>query len=244
MVRYPLPLDLVAWLSWAVVRGRSRSFLQDARRCAARLSSPITVFGREHIPAAGASLITVNHYARPGFKAWWLAIAISSVLTTEVHWVMTEAWTYPDLGRAHTVTPFSRWLFRRIASVYGFSQMPPMPPRAGEEWRRAAAVRNVLRFARSSDSPVIGLAPEGGDFAALGKMSRPPSGAGRFAVLLNQSGIPITPVAIYEEDDRLNLHFGERYTFQIPARLEADELDRFASRVMMERIVDLLPRYG
>jgi hypothetical protein len=244
MVRYPLPLDVVASLAWSVVRGSSRSFRQDAQRCVARLSSPIAIIGSEHIPVSGASLITVNHYARPGFKAWWLAIAISSTVAMEVHWVLTEAWTYPDLVRAHMITPFSRWLFRRIAGVYGFSLMPPMPPRAGEESKRAKAVRNVLRFARSSDCPVIGLAPEGGDFAAPGQLSRPPRGAGRFAVLLNRSGLPITPVGIYEKDDRLNLHFGERYAFQIPARLEADELDKFASRVMMERIADLLPKYG
>jgi hypothetical protein len=72
--------------------------------------------------------LTINHYARPGFHAWWLALALSAVVPTDVHWIMTAAWTYSDGFRARTVTPLSRWLFGRIAQVYGFTSMPPMPP--------------------------------------------------------------------------------------------------------------------
>jgi hypothetical protein len=196
--------------------------------------------GSENIPACGPCLVTVNHYARPGFRAWWVALGISALLPFEVHWLVTAAWTYPDPLRRRTLTPATRWVLRRIAARYDFTSMPPMPPDPADVRARAEAVRRVLRFARSHPCPVIGLAPEGMD-PADGRLGRPPPGAGRFIALLSGLGLPILPVGVCETQDRFCLHFGRLYRLELPAGLSPDDQDRVISRQVMGQIARLLP---
>ncbi len=190
---YGLPKDLVIRLGLALLKGERRSFRADAIRCAGSLQPPLKIYGAENIPACGPCLVTTNHYTRPGFRAWWLALAVSAAVPAEVHWLITSAWTYPDRLRSATITPLTQWLLKRLAQVYGFTTLPPMPPDPADVLRRAEAVRRVLKFVRQSESPLIGLAPEGGDFAAPGRLAEPPPGVGRFILHLVRTGAGYFP---------------------------------------------------
>ncbi len=238
--RYAVPLPLVVRLALAVLCRQRRSFRADARACIAALPSPLQVEGREHVPAAGPCVLTVNHYTRPGFGAWWLALAISSVVPAEVHWTMASAWTYPDWLRAHTLTPAMRWLLGRLAHVYGFTTMPPMPPSPAEVAERAQAVRRVLTWARQTPQPVLGLAPEGQDTPGSA-LQWPAPGSGRFILQLAQLGLCMVPVGMYEAEGRLCLRFGPAYALCLPPGLAPAERDRQAAGQVMRQIAAVLP---
>ena len=238
--RYPLLWRLLLPLSAATLRRQRRSFRREAQACTARLRPPMQILGSENIPPTGPCLVTVNHYARPGFRAWWIALGISASLPYEVHWIITSAWTYPDLLRRRSLTPATRWILQRIAARYDFSLMPPMPPDPAEAQARADAVRRVLRYAHSRPYPVIGLAPEGRD-PADGRLGQPPPGVGRFIALLSELGLPILPVGVYEAPDRFCLNFGPLYPLELPPGLTPESRDQLSSRQVMLAIARLLP---
>lgn len=266
-MRYPeyaLPWTILARLLSAVIFGRQRSFRQDARACVARLRPPLRIDGKEHIPQRGPCLLTLNHYARPGFGAWWLALALSATVPADIHWVMTAAWTYPDALRSHLITPATRWLFGRIARVYGFTSMPPMPTATGDESAsvlpsqdivdRAIAVRQVLAWVRRTVQPVLALAPEGRDAPfrsndsppkeSPGSMlSTPLPGSGRFILHLAQLGLQIVPVGAFEIDGVFCLRFGPAYALTVPADLSTDARDRIARETVMIHLAAQLPAH-
>lgn len=243
---YALSPTVVLGVLGAVLTDRQRSFRRDACACVARLRPPLHVEGAQHVPQRGPALLTVNHYARPGFQAWWLALGISSVVPVEVHWVMTAAWTYPDALRSRTLTPLSRWLFGRLARVYGFTPMPPMPTWGtdaldpAELAERAAAVRRVLTWARQTPSPVLALAPEGRD-APGGVLTMPPPGSGRFMLHLANLGFQAVPIGAFERDGMFCLHFGPPYALAVPPDLPAPARDRAACEMVMSHIARQLP---
>src|SRR3990172_2070417 len=92
--RYPMPWKVGASALLSAARNQPRSFRADALRCVAQGQLPLQVTGRENILASGPALLTLNHYSRPGFQAYWMALAVSSVVPAEIHWTMTAAWTY------------------------------------------------------------------------------------------------------------------------------------------------------
>jgi len=156
---------------------------------------------------------------------------------------MTSAWTYPDALRARVVTPLTRIFFRRLAQVYGFTSMPPMPPDPQEVEARARAVRQVLEHVHRAERPLIGLAPEGRDAPKdqPGALIDPPPGVGRFVLQLTRLGLPISPAGVFEADSGLCIRFGQAYGLEIPQGIKAEERDRRASREVMVRIANLLP---
>ena len=234
--KYQLPSGVVAGLAFTTLCGRARSFRDDAIRCARRLEPPLRVYGREHIPVAGPLVITVNHYSRPGFGAWWIALAVAAAVPLEVHWVITGELLY--LGR--WLSPLSRWALARIARSYGFTSMPPMPPRPAEAEERARAVRQVLAFMKGDRKAVLGLAPEGMDHHG-GRLATPSPGVGRFGLLLEGLGCAFLPVGAYEAEGALCLRFGPAYRLHLPAEVSASEKDRAAARMLMSKIAAQLP---
>jgi hypothetical protein len=154
--------------------------------------------------------------------------------------VMSTAWTYPDVVRSRLLTPLSAWLFRRIAHVYGFTSMPPMPPRPWEVNARAEAVRQVLHWARADPRPLIVLAPEGMDSPPRGLMM-PPPGVGRFIEKLAQLGLAILPVGACEEDGVLCLNFGKPYVLEAFTSSDRHARDREVARTVMQHIAECLP---
>jgi hypothetical protein len=234
--KYGIPSGVVVGLAFATLLGLRRSFREDAIRCIGRLEPPLQVLGKEYIPQNGPCVLTVNHYHRPRFGAQWLALAIGACVPLEMHWVITGELTY--LGKLGS--PVSRWVLACIARAYGFTSMPPMPPRPQDLEARAGSVRKVLEYARRHPDFVLGMAPEGVD-QAEGKLSEPAPGAGRFGLLLAGSGSAFVPVGAYEADGALCLSFGPAYQLSVLSDLSTDKKDRIAAEVMMKKIAALLP---
>ncbi len=190
--------------------------LRSTRRPAPRGSAHrCRVLGTQNIPRQGCYVITPNHYYRPGFGSQWSSLAISATVPADVRWVMTGELTFPGSWIAPLGRPVSRFALGRIAKVYDFITMPPMPPRPRDVERRAAAVRGVLRHVTYSPDAVIAMAPEGGDQPG-GCLCMPPSGAGQFCLLLAAAGLHFLPVGVYEAEGALTLNFGEPYVLTSP----------------------------
>jgi 1-acyl-sn-glycerol-3-phosphate acyltransferase len=233
-------LGTVLPLACDILRLKPRSFQRDAKDCTAKLKPPIQVIGGENIPSNGPCLVTVNHFSSPGFPSWWMTLATSAVIPCPVHWIIAAAWTTPDPLRSRFLTPVTCWLFQRIARVYDFTSMPPMPPRAWEIEGRALAVQQVIRAVQSRKAEIVGMAPEGGDTPG-GMLACPPPGVGRFIQLLSKQGLEIVPVGIYENGDRLYLNFGSRYGLKLQAGRSPEDRDGLISQIVMHRIAALLP---
>ncbi len=238
---YSYPLRLAPGFVASLLRRAQRSFHSDAQACLTRLHPPLRILGQENIPHSGPSLITFNHYYRPGFHAWWLALGIAAAVPQEIHFGMTGELTYPGKWYASLGQAGSHWLLHRLANIYGFTTMPPMPPRPKDVEARAHSVRAILDYARAHPQAILALAPEGGDNVPSGALVWPPPGAGRFLALLGGSGFPITPVGAYEEAGEFCLRFGAAYRLEVPTRLEPDERDRRAAEIVMRAIARQLP---
>lgn len=241
MPRFEIPPGLIAGVLRDWLLGRVRSLGRDARACVGRWDPPLQVLGREYVPQHGPCVLTVNHYHRAGFASQWIALAITASLSTDIHWIMTGEWTFPGKWYAPLGRPASRLVLGRLARLYGFTTMPPMPPRPRDLEARAAAVRRVLKLARGTADLILGLAPEGAD-AADGKLARPAPGLGRFGLLLAALGLPYVPVGAYESEGAFCLRFGEPYRLAVAPGLAADERDRRAAQTIMIRIAALLPQ--
>jgi hypothetical protein len=236
---YRLPRRLVADILWSLLALRPRSFARDAQVALTGLRPPPEVLGDENVSPCGPLLVVCNHYSRPGFDAWWLALVISAAVAArraadadpEVRWVMTAAWTFPDSRwKRRYLMPVTKRVFRRIARVYGFVPMPAMPPHPDEVAERARAVLETVRLAQKGAS--IGLAPEGRDTA--GGLEEPPEGAGRFIAMLIGAGLVLLPVGVTERAGRLCLSFGPTFAPAIPSG--RGEQDRIVTQQVMDAI--------
>ena len=237
---YSYPPGLFAALARDVLLLRRRSFRKDAKACIEKLDPPLQVLGKANVPQHGPCVVTMNHYHRAGFGAQWIALAIAASVPADMHWLMTAEFTYPGKWYEPFRPIGSRLLLKRIAGVYGFTTMPPMPPRPRDIEARAASVRAVLEYVRHAKDPVLGLAPEGHD-PPHGVLTRPASGLGRFGLLLSRTGLKFIPVGAYEADGFFHLHFGKLYELNIGRELSADEKDEQAAQIIMKKIAQLLP---
>lgn len=238
--KYGYPRGVVVGLAFCTIFGLRRSFRKDAIRCIGGLKPSLQVFGEENIPKDGPCVITVNHYHRPGFGAEWLALGISALAPREIHWVMSAEWTAPGEWYEPFKAWYSRLLLKHVSRVYGFTSMPPMPPRPKDVQARARSVRQVLEYARQHPDFMLGLAPEGANQAG-GGLSMPAPGAGRFALLLAGLGAAFAPVGAFEEEGAFCLHFGPAYRLEVPPNLSADKKDKAAAEIIMKNIAVLLP---
>jgi 1-acyl-sn-glycerol-3-phosphate acyltransferase len=218
---------------------RPRDFQSDARACVARLEPPLKVIGAENVPEGGPCIVTINH-AHQTLPAWWLGLGLAATIPAEMDWIMTDEWTAPGKWYEPLKSVASRWLLRRVARVYGFTSMPPMPPRERDVEARARAVRAVLDKAKHGRDFILGLAPEGRD-SADGALAEPPAGVGRFLLLLAGRGSRFVPVGAYEADGAFCLHFGPGYGLSVPSHLSPDEKDRVAATIVMSKIAECLP---
>jgi 1-acyl-sn-glycerol-3-phosphate acyltransferase len=239
------------WLWLKVVTAslllRHRSFSTDASSAVSGSRIKLRILGSHNVPANGPCLVTCNHYTRPGLAAWWGALLISTVVSShrdnsaqpDIHWVMTAAWTFPDKPwQRQYLSPLTRWAFKRVARIYGFITMPPMPPTPEEVYARADAVRQTLRLARqiAPEGGMIGLAPEGRD--TPGVVGAVPEGVGDFIALLCSAGLPVLPVAVFESDGHLCAHFGPEFFPKIPPK--KTERDYAVAQQVMDAIQALV----
>ena len=245
---YRVPFSLWLELAGSLLTGKPRSILADALSCFADGRPPVRYLGLDHLPAEAPCVVACNHNSLSGFAAVWIALGISAAFAgrrnagveTDVHWVMTAAWTYPDAPlKARLLTPLTRWTFARLARVYGFVNMPPMPPAAHEVQARAAAVLKTVRMARDhrESGGLIGLAPEGRDNGP--EMGAFPAGAGEFIGLLVRDGLAVLPVGVYEDGNTLVVSFGEVFVPEISA--EKSARDSAVSAQVMVAIRNQLP---
>ena len=185
----------------------------------------------------------MNHYYRPGFPVWWLAMGIAAALPMESYWIIASEWTAPGKWYEPIKERTSGFISNRIMSLYGFLNMPPMPPRPQDVEARARSVRRILFYVERTEKPVLCIAPEGADMPG-GKLSMPPTGVGRFMLLLAAKGLRTTPVGGWEdEESALCIRFGPMFQLNIPHGLSADEKDRHAAREVMAKLAVLLPAH-
>ena len=237
---YRFPRGLAVEVAFSAALKRRRDFRRDARRCIEALDPPARVLGEENIPQAGPCLLVMNHYYRPGFRVWWLSMAISARLPMPHAWMITSKWTAPGKWYEPVKEAYSSIVSRRLEAMYGFLRMPPMPPREKEVEERAASVRAALRYMERTPQAVLCLAPEGHDILS-GMLERPPAGLGRFIALLAAGGLPIFPAGGWEQDGRLTVRFGEAFCLETGRGGGAEERDRRTTDAVMERIAALLP---
>jgi len=240
--KYSYPHGLLARIAFDAALLRRRNFRTDARACIANLHPQLKVFGETNIPQHGPCVVTVNHYRRDGFAAQWIALAIAAKVPFDMHWTMTGEWTFPGKWYAPAGRPLSRFVLHRLARVYGFTSMPPMPPRPRDVETRAKSVRTVLDIVKHTQSPILGLAPEGAD-SVDGKLARPASGLGRFGLLLSNAGLQFVPVGACEMDGVFIIHFGSAYQLSVPGGLTSAEKDAQAAQIVMNNIAQLLPSH-
>jgi hypothetical protein len=115
-----------------------------------------------------------------------------------------------------------------------------MPPDPAEAVQRAAAVREVLRYASHTPQAVIGMAPEGADQPG-GVLGEIPPGVGRFLYLISQSCPHIIPVGVWKEQGCINLKFGSPYQLDVAPDLSAHQRDAVVGEIVMHHIAVLLP---
>jgi hypothetical protein len=237
---YSYPLGLWASVARDILLLRRHDFHGDAKACIAKLNPPLNVSGKANIPEHGPCVVTVNHYHRAGFGAQWIALAIAALVPVNMHWLMTGEFTYPGKWYQSLGAIGSRILLKRIAYIYDFTTMPPMPPRPQDVEARAVSVRAVLEYVKNAKAPILGLAPEGHD-PPSGVLTRPATGLGRFGLLLSRAGLKFIPVGAYEADGFFHLQFGKSYELSVRRKLPADEKDEQAAQIIMRNIARLLP---
>jgi hypothetical protein len=237
---YPIPWKILPGLAVSVFTGQRRSFRRDAVIAVSRLQPPPEFRSLEAIPANGPYLLTTNHYTAPGFGSWWITLTINSVLPYEVYWIMTGAWAFPGKFYDAPMRALTTWLFRRIALVYGFTNMPPVPPYSNDTEGRARAIRSILTYARRTPSLVIGIAPEGADHPN-GMLGPPPAGLGRFIAHLAPYCQLILPAGVFEQAGHLCVQFGVPYQLEIPKGLSPEQVDAHVSQTVMCAIARQLP---
>ncbi|HTX79361.1 MAG TPA: 1-acyl-sn-glycerol-3-phosphate acyltransferase [Longilinea sp.] len=240
MGSYQLPADYYFKLAIALVLKKRRSLQRDSRCVLQNLTPPLELRGAEHIPAGGRYLVTVNHYTAQGHNVLWSALAISAVIPAEVHWVMTNAWTFPGKPLRNLLRRGSELFFARLAAIYDIFLTPPMPPDPREQVARALSIRHLLAFAHRESEAVIGFAPEGRDFPG-NRLGWPPSGAGRLMLELSHLGYRILPAGVCKENEVLVLRFGPSFELSVMDERSKEEQDRLASQQVMTHIAALLP---
>ena len=217
---------------------RKRSLHADSLRLCAKVAPPIRCTGVENLPARGPLLLTANHYSRPGFSTTWIAAGISAALPVEVTWIMSDEWLFEGNPFAFVLRPLMRFVLRSITLTYGFLPMPTMVQGFSTAQQRSSAVRGVIEYLRAHPDAVVGLTPEGMDIPD-GKLGLPPAGAGRFIYHLNQMGLPVLPVGVYEKDGCLQIHFGRAYSLLNEA-MSPSQMDLAVRQTVMQHIGQLL----
>lgn len=251
MTGYQISRSLMAGMVGSALSLHPRSFAADSLAAINSLYPPVRLEGVEQIPSAGPFLLVHNHYNAPGYVSWWNAFALTAAIARrrepgckrEVTWIITAAWRGTGNGwRDRVLERGSRWAFRRVAQVYGFLTMPPMPPRPDEAAARAKTVLQAVRLARQAAKTggIVGLTPEGEDHP--GGFGPPPPGLGEFVALLVEAGLPVLPAGIRQAEGRLCVRFGPLFMPQIPPR--RDNRDAVVAEQVMDAIAGCLVDAG
>lgn len=240
---YDLPRSMIARALLAFVCQRQRDTWADASTLIAGLERPPVVLGMEHVPSNGPIVFVPNHYERKD-AVWvgWGAMALTAALADtrdrkalgRLHWVMTDTWADCFIGPVHVHPRLLGWVLAAFSRVYGIIRMPAhdLPNHHQQRGRSAGAARELLRCLDLGDC--VAVHPEAGGFETL---IQPPPGAGRLLAAIDRRGVPMVPVGICEEDDRLVVRIGA----QFPAGCFAKGDDRLNAEQAMLAIARLVP---
>jgi hypothetical protein len=237
---YKIPKSVLADLAFAALLGRKRRFRAHAVRMMLGIQPPPRVLDEENMPCAGPGIITMNHYHSQALWPPWLASAISALVPVDIHWVMAAGWTDPRRWLDRYKRALSGWVLTRLARVYRFSTMPPMPPSPDEVAQRTASIMRLMSYVRSHPQTLVGMAPEGGDQPGA-VLNLPPSGFGKLALAFSRMDIPFYPVGVYEEEGNFYLRFGPSYRLDVEPGLSREQQDLLARRRVMDHIAVCLP---
>jgi 1-acyl-sn-glycerol-3-phosphate acyltransferase len=150
---------------------------------------------------------------------------------------MTAEWRHWGI-----FAPISRWVLRRIATLYDAFLMPPTPPSSQDAIACAATVRQVINWARSHPAARVCLAPEGHD-SSDGHLIMPPPGVGRFMLHLGRAGMIILPAGVWEDGKAWQVRFGPTFTLEASGERLPDARDAWARRRVMRAIAEQLPEH-
>ena len=185
----------------------------------------------------------MNHFSRAGLRPDHCAMIASATIADArrdqagVRWAFTSEYLGRRVGPVPIPLWLIRWVFRRVALVYGFVIIPR---REQLVVGRAAALRRFGRLLHEG-SPV-GLTPEGAAPGASGRLVEPPAGSGLFMATLARTGVPLLPVGVFEEGRTLVVRFGAPFDLSLPDAVSRLEKDRSARTAIMASIGALLPR--
>lgn len=239
--QYRLPKTLIISLVVSFIFGRRRSFARDARLAIKGITPAPQYLGLDNIPKHGPFLLLVNHYSRPGFFVLWGALAVSACLPGEPVWMMTRAWTSPGSWWDKPKRFLTSAFFTRLARMYGFITMPPMPPEPQDATERALSIRRLIQAARANPECIIALAPEGRDIPG-GGLGEPPPGSGRLIAELFCILHHAIPVGIYEREGMLRVRFGkELHLLPMINENSSKSIDQAVNSIVMTAISKLLP---
>ncbi len=211
----------------------------DAQAVLSGLVGRVAFKGQSNIPRQGPLLVVLNHYTRPGLAVNWAALAISACMPAAPIWVMTSAWTKRQPGWDALRTRLTGLLFKRLARVYGFITMPPMPPVEEEVIERSASVRRLMDALRKEPQTILCMAPEGRDFPD-GQLGEPPPGIGRLVLQACKTLQRVLPVGVYEGEGQLVVSFGKPCSLR--EILPLQPTDREVSALLMRLIAAQLPQ--
>lgn len=238
--RLHFPPFLVLQIIISFILKRERNFLNDAWAAVQTNQDHIIYQGLHHIPENGPLFVILNHYTSPQVSVIWAALAISAHLPANPIWLMTSAWTKREPGWDALRTRLTRFLFARLAHIYGFITTPPMPPIPEETAERAISIRRLLQILRRNPQAILCFAPEGQDFPG-GVLGQPPPGTGRLVRQITKTQKRILPVGVYQHDENLVVRFGQVFSLRIDQQDEND--DKLVTDALMQSIAALLPAH-
>lgn len=238
---------LVTRAAFEIARGTRTSLHPLAARAHHILYPPPQILDAEQIPTDTPFVLVFNHYSTARLAAWWGPLVALDVIHArrtraprELQFVMAQEWIYTTrFGRA-VKQPFTKWLFDRIARVYGLVTVAPVADGAYTRGQAVVGVRHALELTRREPPALLALAPEGqsGPNATL---CEPPPGAGIFLLLLTREKIPLVPLGICETDNALTLRFGEPFLLRASRAAVRAERDRAAATCVMQTLAALVP---
>ena len=238
---------LVTRAAFEIARGTRTSLHPLAARTHRILYPPPQILDAEHIPTDRPFVLVFNHYSTARLAAWWGPLVALDVIASrrthapfELQFVMAQEWIYTTrLGRA-IKQPLTRWLFARIARVYGLVTVAPVADGAYTRGQAVVGVRRALELTREEPPALLALAPEG-QSGAKAALCEPPPGAGIFLLLLTREKIPLLPLGIYEMNNTLTLRFGEPFLLCDSRAAARAERDRAAATCVMQTLAALVP---
>lgn len=237
---YRLQIPLIIKFLVAAFLNRPRDLAKDVGAAVAAVKPRPRIQDVENIPLEGPFVLIANHFERPGLKVYYGGTLISYAVAQRrtdgksLHWLMTSEWYNYRFGPVPIPVWLLRWLFRRIARVYGLVIVPRATERV---MGRAAAMRTILETVRKGEP--IGLFPEG---VGGGELVQAMPGVGVFLASLSERGVPIVPAGLFEENGVLTVRFGPPFSLQLPSAGSRVERDRHARQQLMVAIGRLLPQ--